>query len=116
MDWHCFINYASLPSLALRTHVFLCNIQALNNDFADLWHCPRNHPLLPSILSCDDQDGITLLDIHFGKVQRFLLFLFCCHLLPLYSSFVFVVPVRAQQTSTKGHVNQVPITLRVLAK
>src|SRR5712691_3180395 len=82
MDRHCLIDHTSLPSLALRTHMLFRYIQALDNHFADLWHGPRNGPLLPLILTCDNQDGITPLDIHLGKVERLLLFFFSCHLYP----------------------------------
>src|SRR6266568_6107825 len=63
--------------------MLLCDIQAFNNHLVDLWQRPRNDPLLSSILACDNQDGITFLDIHFGKVKRLFLFLSYCHIFPL---------------------------------
>src|SRR2546425_2582764 len=83
MNRHRFINDASLASLALRFDMLLHHIQALNNYLVDLWHCPGNDPLFSSILTGDNQDGITFLDIHFGKMERLLLFLSYCHIFPL---------------------------------
>src|SRR5437763_3964322 len=65
------------------------DVEALNNDFVDLWQRPRNRSSLPPILAGDNQDGITLFDVHLGKVERLLLFLFCCHIFPLRSVVFF---------------------------
>jgi hypothetical protein len=79
LDRHSLLDHASLPSLALRANMFFDNIEALNNNLADLWHRPRNHSFLPFVLASDNQNGITLFDIHLGKVERLFLFLLCCH-------------------------------------
>src|SRR5207249_2544204 len=82
MDGHSFLDDASLASLALGADMLFRDVQAFDDYLADLWQCPRNGPLLAPILTSNDQDGITLLNIHFGEVEGFFLFLFCCHLLP----------------------------------
>src|SRR5579872_2359254 len=79
---HGLFDHATLAGLAPGANMFFDDVQALNNHFVVLWHCPRDRSLLPSILPGDNQDGITLLDIHLGKMQRFLLFLSYCHFLP----------------------------------
>src|SRR5437588_7936089 len=81
VDWHGLVNHASLTGLTLRAHMLLDNIQAFNDDLVNLWHGPRYRSLLPPVLTCNDQDGVSLLDIHLGKMEWLLLFLFCCHLL-----------------------------------
>src|SRR6266567_2747244 len=83
MNRHCLLNHASLAGLALRAYMLLNHIQAFNNNLVELWHSPRDCSLLSLILTCDNQDGITLLDIHLGEVERLFLFLLYCH---LYSS------------------------------
>jgi hypothetical protein len=80
---HGFLDNASLARLPLRADVLLHDISALNNYFADLRERPRNRPLLTFILACDNQNGVTLFDIHLvGEVERPFLFLFDCHLFP----------------------------------
>jgi hypothetical protein len=81
VDRHGLVDHASLTRLALRTHMLLDNIQTFNDHLVNLWHGPRNRSSLSPILTRNDQDGVTLLDIHLGQVERLLLFLFCCHLL-----------------------------------
>ena len=80
---HCLFDHAALAVCPCGRTCFFDNVQALNNNFVDLWHCPRDRPLLPFILTCDNQDGVTLLDIHLGEMQRLFLFLL---LLPFFSS------------------------------
>jgi hypothetical protein len=82
MDRHRFFDDASLAGLTLGTHMLLCDIKAFHYHFIDLWHGPRNCPLLPPILAGDDQDGVTFLNVHLGKMERLFLFLSYCHLLP----------------------------------
>src|SRR5215469_13384099 len=62
--------------------MLLRNIQALDNHFADLRQRPRNRPLLAFILACNNQDGITFLDVHLGEVQGLFFFLLYCHIFP----------------------------------
>jgi hypothetical protein len=83
VDWHRLLDNAPLTGLALRTYMLFDNIESFNDDIIVLWHSPRNRTLIPSILACDNQNGITLLDLHFGEVKRLFLFLFYCHLFPL---------------------------------
>src|SRR5712692_3388824 len=82
MDRHSFLDDASLASLALRADMLFRDVQAFDDYLADLWQCPRNGSLLSSILAGDVSDGVAFLDIHFGEVEGFFLFLFYCHLLP----------------------------------
>jgi hypothetical protein len=78
---HCLLDYATLPTLTLRADMLLRYIQAFNNYFAGLWHRSRYQPFLPFVLASGDQDGVALLDIQLGKVERLLFLLFRCHLL-----------------------------------
>jgi hypothetical protein len=79
---HSFLDDATLARLALWTDVFLNDVAPLNNDFADLRERTRNRSFLALILAGDDQNGITLFDIHLGEVERLFFFLFYCHLFP----------------------------------
>src|SRR5437899_6796380 len=79
LNGHSFIDNAALASLTLRFHMLFYHIQTFHHNLIDLWHRPRNRPLLPLILSSEYQHGITLLDIHLGKVQWFFLLLLHCH-------------------------------------
>src|SRR6266851_984224 len=74
-------------------------VEAFNNDLVDLRQRTRNCAFFPLILAGSNQDGITLLDIHLGKMERLFLFFFDCHTFPL--TFVFVVLAR-RQTSTQN--------------
>src|SRR5713226_8741206 len=75
-------------------------VEAFNNDLVDLRQRPRNGASFPLILAGSNQDGITLLDIHLGKMERLFLFFFDCHTFPL--TFVFAVLAR-RQTSTQNY-------------
>src|SRR5579883_213700 len=83
MDRHSLLDNASLGRPVLRAHMLLDKVETLNNDLVHLWHRPRDHALLPSILAGQNNDGIAFLNIHPGKVERLLLFLFYCHIFPL---------------------------------
>src|SRR5712692_4461932 len=105
---HRFLDHASLTSLTLRANMLFRYVEAFNNDLVDLRQCPRNGASFPFILAGSNQDGVTLLDIHLGKMERLLLFFFDCHTFPL--TFVFVVLAR-RQTSTQNHQRYIMPTL-----
>src|SRR5579863_1526175 len=79
---HGLFDHATLSGLALWANMLFNGVQALNNYFVVLWHCPRDRALFPSIFAGNNQDGVALLDIHLGKMQWFFLFLLYCHFLP----------------------------------
>src|SRR5579884_710998 len=83
MDRHSLLDNASLCCPVLRAYMLLDEVEPLNDDLVHLWHRPRDHALLPSILAGQNNDGIAFLNIHLGKVERSLLFLFYCHIFPL---------------------------------
>jgi hypothetical protein len=74
MERHCLLDNAPLTRLALRAHMLLYDIQAFNYNLANLWHCPRNSAFFPSILATDDQNGVTLFDVHLIRKMEGLLY------------------------------------------
>src|SRR5690242_1640738 len=79
MDRHRLLDDAALHHPAARFHVFLGDVEALDDDFVLTRHRADDGARLAAIFAGENEDCIALMHMQLGQVQGFLLLRRCCH-------------------------------------